>query len=117
MLDSDIRQVQYAHMTNMRLGAWLQNKRRESNMTQQQVATKVGVHQTRVSHWERGSRMPNPEQLEALASLFAVKLETLVAEYFVDNDVERALMNDPLLRNDDKQALLTLYRTAIASAR
>ncbi|WP_281258411.1 helix-turn-helix domain-containing protein [Nocardioides gansuensis] len=96
----------------MRLAAWLQSKRRESNMTQQQVAAEVGVHQTRVSHWERGSRFPNPEQLEALASLFGVKAETLVAEHLVDNDVERALMNDPLLRNDDKQALMTLYRTA-----
>ena len=30
----------------------------------------------------------------------------------MDNAVERAPMSDPLLRNDDTQALLTLYRTA-----
>lgn len=82
-------------------------------MTQQQVATKVGVHQTRVSHWERGSRVPNPEQLEALATLFKVKVETLMAEFFVDNEVERALINDALLHDDDRTALLTLYRTAV----
>lgn len=73
---------------------------------------KVGVHQTRVSHWERGSRVPNPEQLEALADLFEANVETLMAEFFVDNEVERALINDPILHEDDKKALLTLYRTA-----
>lgn len=99
-------------MSNMRLGAWLQNRRRESNLTQQEVATKIGVHQTRVSHWERGSRLPNPEQLDALASLFGVTFDALVAEFLVDNEVERALINDPLLRDDDRNALLTLYRTA-----
>lgn len=81
-------------------------------MTQQQVATEVGVHQTRVSHWERGSRIPKPEQLEALASLFGVTVEKLMAEFFVDNEVERALISDPLLHDDDRTALLTLYRTA-----
>jgi transcriptional regulator with XRE-family HTH domain len=82
-------------------------------MTQQQLATRVGVHQTRVSHWERGSRVPNPEQLQALATMFDVNLETLMAEFFVENDVERALISDVLLRADDRQALLTLYRTAV----
>ena len=81
-------------------------------MTQQQLATKAGVHQTRVSHWERGSRVPNPEQLEALASVFGVKVETLMAEFFIENEVERALLNDPLLQEEDRKALLVLYRTA-----
>lgn len=99
-------------MTNNRLGAWLFNRRRERGLTQQQVATKVGVHQTRVSHWERGSRVPNPEQLDALANIFDVEVQTLVAEFFVDNEVERALLNDPLLHEEDRDALLTLYRTA-----
>lgn len=82
-------------------------------MTQEQLATRLGVHQTRVSHWERGGRVPNPEQLQALATMFDVKVETLVAEYIIDNDVERALINDPLLHADDRTALLTLYRTAV----
>lgn len=82
-------------------------------MTQQQLATMIGVHQTRVSHWERGSRVPTPEQLQALATMFDVKVETLIAEFIVDNDVERALINDALLHDDDRAALLTLYRTAV----
>ena len=100
-------------MSHKRLGAWLLNRRREADLTQEQVATKVGVHQTRVSHWERGSRVPSPDQLEALAELFGVKVETLVAEFFVDNDVERALIKDVLLDDEDRTALLTLYRTAV----
>lgn len=56
--------------------------------------------------------MPSPDQLQALARTFGVTVETLMAEFFVDNDVERALVNDALLSDDDRTALLTLYRTA-----
>lgn len=97
-------------MQNSRLGASILNRRRALGLTQQQLADRVGVHQTRVSHWERGSRAPSADQLQALAAVFSVDLKTLVAEYVVDNEVERALVQDPLLSDDDRNALLTIYR-------
>jgi transcriptional regulator with XRE-family HTH domain len=97
-------------MQNSRLGASILNRRRALGLTQQQLADQVGVHQTRVSHWERGSRAPSADQLQALAAVFSVDLKTLVAEYVVDNEVERALVRDPLLSDDDRNALLTIYR-------
>jgi hypothetical protein len=39
-----------------------------------------------------------------------------VAEFFVENDVERALIQVPLLRDDDRHALLTLYRSVTRQA-
>jgi transcriptional regulator with XRE-family HTH domain len=93
------------------LGASILTRRRALNMTQQQIARQVGVHQTRVSHWERGTRVPSADQLHALAELFDIDVKTFVAEFIVDNEVERALIQDPLLRDEDRQALLTLYRS------
>lgn len=97
-------------MQNSRLGASILTRRRGLGITQQQLAEQVGVHQTRVSHWERGSRAPTADQLQALANLFEVDLKTLVAEFIVDNEVERALIQDPLLHDADRDALLTIYR-------
>ena len=85
-------------------------------MTQQHLANKVGVHQTRVSHWERESRVPRAEHLQTLAGAFNVDIQTLVAEFIVKNAVERALLQDPLLHDDDRHALLTLYRSVTRQA-
>lgn len=103
-------------MSNTRLGAYILDQRRTHGLTQQQLATAVGVHQTRVSHWERGSRVPSATQLQALATQFGADVEVLVAEFVVENDVERALIQDPVLGDDDRHALLTLYRSVTTRA-
>jgi helix-turn-helix protein len=80
-------------------------------------SSRVGVHQTRVSHWERGSRAPSADHLQAHADVFDEDIQTVVvAEFFVENDVERALIQDPLLRDDDRHALLTLYKSVTRKA-
>lgn len=103
-------------MTNIRLGASILDRRRNLNMTQQQLAERVGVHQTRVSHWERGSRVPTADQLQGLAEVFGVDMQTLVADFLIESDVERALLQDPLLPDEAKHALLSLYRVVTRQA-
>jgi hypothetical protein len=49
--------------------------------------------------------------LQALARVFRVKMETLMADLTLENEVERALSRDPQLRDDDKRALLTIYQS------
>jgi hypothetical protein len=53
--------------------------------------------------------VPSAEQLTALAIALDVDKQTLVDDLFVVNDVERALIHDLMLSEDDKNALLTLY--------
>ncbi len=98
-------------MLNNRLGAYILEQRRRLDLTQQQLADRVGVHQTRVSHWERGSRMPTGDQLQALGEVFGVGWQDLLTQHLFDNEVERALLRDDLLEQADRQALLTLYRS------
>jgi transcriptional regulator with XRE-family HTH domain len=96
-------------MSNHRLAASLLRFRRATNMSQRELAAAVGVHQTRVSSWERGIRVPTSKQLDDLSVALNVDRESLVADLFVVNDVERALIHDPHLSDDDRHALLTLY--------
>jgi transcriptional regulator with XRE-family HTH domain len=96
-------------MSSRRFAAAILRLRREANLTQAQLGQLIRVDPSRISNWETGGRIPNARQLDALATIFGVEKETLVAELFVVNDVERALINDPMLSDDDRHALLTLY--------
>ena len=101
-------------MSSTRLGSLVSQHRRRLGLTQQQLAEMVGVHQTRVSHWERGSRTPTLQQMDALGDLFGLSSKDFLVEYAFDNDVERALLRDPLLEQSESAALLTIYRSLIA---
>ncbi len=51
--------------------------RRAKELSQADLASKVGVSQVAVSHWEKGQRVPEPEVLEQLASVLDVLPLTL----------------------------------------
>jgi transcriptional regulator with XRE-family HTH domain len=91
------------------LGASILRLRNAANLTQRELGDRVGVHPSRVSHWERGRMVPNGDHLTALAVALDVDKQSLIGDLFVVNDVERALIHDLLLSEDDKNALLTLY--------
>jgi transcriptional regulator with XRE-family HTH domain len=58
--------------------ARLAELREQHNLTQEQVASVVGVDKTAVSHWETGVARPDVSHLPALASLFTTTIEDLV---------------------------------------
>lgn len=47
-------------------------------MTQDQVAKRLGCHESAVSRWESGSRFPTGEDLVSLADLFEVSTDDLL---------------------------------------
>ncbi|MEU8678075.1 helix-turn-helix domain-containing protein [Streptomyces sp. NPDC048560] len=51
--------------------------RRSAELTQEAVATAVGVHATSVTAWERGTSHPDPERLPALARALGQPLDAM----------------------------------------
>lgn len=106
-------------MSSKQFAASVLRLRRARNLTQTELGHLVGIDPSRISNWETGGRIPSAKQLTALATALGVDRDALVADLFVVNDVERALINDPMLTNDDRHALLTLYmslaRRSVAS--
>jgi transcriptional regulator with XRE-family HTH domain len=100
-------------MSSPRFAAAILRLRREAHLTQAQLGERVGVDATRISKWERAGQIPSAGQLDALAGVLGVDKGVLVDELFVVNDVERALINDPMLTDDDRHALLTLYMSLV----
>lgn len=59
--------------------ARLAKLREDRKLTQEDVATKIGVDKTAVSHWENGVARPDVQHLPALAELFETTISALVA--------------------------------------
>ena len=57
----------------------LQALRRQSGMTQEQLANRLYVSRTAVSKWESGRGYPNIESLRAIAKVFSVTLDELLS--------------------------------------
>lgn len=58
----------------------------DARLTQQEVATELGVAQSSVSAWESGEANPSAEKLPELAKLLGCTLDDLFAEEEEDED-------------------------------
>jgi putative transcriptional regulator len=54
--------------------------REAQNMTQLELAIKLGVTPTTVYNWEAGRSVPKVEQLRKLAEVFAVRMDDIHVE-------------------------------------
>lgn len=53
-------------------------KRKELNVTQEQIATYIGVSRAAVSKWEKGQSYPDITALPKLATYFNMTIDTLL---------------------------------------
>ena len=71
-------------MNQQKTGKYIAEKRKLQNMTQAQLAEKIGVSDRAVSKWERGLSMPDVSKYEELCEL----LEVSINELFAGEDLE-----------------------------
>jgi len=67
-------------MRNEQVGHLLKELRIKNNLTQKELAEKVGVTYQAVSRWEKGINTPNLETLIALKQLYHVSVDELLLE-------------------------------------
>ena len=61
-------------------GTVFKNLRKDNNLTQAELAKKLGVAPSTVGMYERGQREPDFETLEKIASYFSVNMNTLLGK-------------------------------------
>lgn len=61
--------------------ASLREMREEKNLTQEDVATAIGVSRIAVHKWEIGRNAPNAKYLSGLASLFECSVDDILRLY------------------------------------
>ena len=90
-------------MNQTAIGNYIAKKRREKNLTQEQLAEKLGVSNKTISKWENGKCMPDYSIIEQLCKELSVTLSELM-------DGEDAA-EDSVRVYDDEQILDLLRRT------
>ncbi|WP_138205544.1 helix-turn-helix domain-containing protein [Haloimpatiens lingqiaonensis] len=86
-------------MNQLSIGKFIAQKRKEHNMTQEQLAEKIGVSNKSVSKWETGKCMPDYSVVQELCK----ELEITVAELMDGENSVRIY--------DEKQIMDLLKRT------
>ena len=66
-------------MNQQAIGQFIAIKRREQNLTQQQLAEKIGVSNKTVSKWETGKTMPDYSVVEPLCEALNISVSELIA--------------------------------------
>lgn len=62
----------------MKFGKFFKAARKQSGLTQKDVAEKLGIHQSNVSDWENDISRPEYENLIELSKIYDVSVEELL---------------------------------------
>lgn len=66
-------------MDMTKMGAFLQELRREQGLTQEQLGERLHISSKTISRWETGTYMPPVDMLMALSELYGLSINELVA--------------------------------------
>jgi len=109
------------------LGAYIREQRQRANLSLRQLAERASLSNPYLSQVERGLHQPSIRALRAISDALNLSAETLLAQAgLIDAiagdglkagpgddvpDTERAIAADPRLTEDQKSALITVYRS------
>ena len=105
-----------------RLGAFIRGQRQLANLSLRQLADLARVSNPYLSQLERGLHEPSVRVLQAIAQALNMSAETLLEHAGVapatngqhgDKDTEAAIRRDSRLTDEQKQALLTVFRSYV----
>ena len=82
---------------NIEIANRLQQMRKKNNLSQEELAAKIGVSRQAVSKWERAEASPDTDNLILLAKLYGISLDELVR---TDNQPETESQGISLKKDD-----------------
>ena len=107
------------------LGSFIRTQRKLAQLSQRELAKLTDLSDPYVSQIERGLHQPSIRVLRALAGALNVRAETMLTHAgLIDSpsqsepavpDTEAAIRADPKLGEEQKQALLGVYRSFLAA--
>lgn len=72
-------------MNQEKIGKFISNLRKENNITQAELAEKLGVTDRSVSNWENGKNMPDLSLFKPLCEILGITINDLMSGEIVDN--------------------------------
>ena len=96
----------------MTIGEVIREKRKELELTQEQVAQRLGISAPAVNKWERGSTYPDITILPALARLLNTDINTLLCFQEEVSDEEAALICSEIVEIMEADGADAAFRAA-----
>jgi transcriptional regulator with XRE-family HTH domain len=105
------------------LGAFIRAQRELANLSLRTVAERAGISNPYLSQLERGLHAPSVRVITSLARTLRIRPDVLLEQAGMvdpeDSDAddyatERAIARDKRLNDEQRQALLTVYRSYVA---
>lgn len=96
----------------MQLGEIIRKYRKENNLTQEEVATRLGVSAPAVNKWENGNSFPDIMLLAPIARLFGISTDQLLS---YQDDLSQEEINQFVIEMDEmfkKQSYLECFEFA-----
>src|ERR1700726_2830431 len=82
-----------AHPTDSRFGDLIRSRRREMNLTQDELAARIGISTPYIGHLESGKRHPSDKIVTKLADVLGLDNREL---FFLANPHAQALISEPV---------------------
>lgn len=84
-------------MDQKKIGSFIAAQRKDNNLTQSQLAEKLGITDKAVSKWETGKSMPDPSLFCPLCDLLHITLNELLSGEFISDENLKEKSNQILL--------------------
>lgn len=84
-------------MDQEKIGNFIANKRKEKNMTQQELADKLGVTDRAIGNWENGRRMPDISIMKELCDVLDITINELIEGKELSQSEEQTLADKNII--------------------
>ena len=96
-------------MDLVKTGAFLRELRKEKNITQEELAEKMGVARRTVSRWETGANMPDMDILIDISDFYGVDLREILdgerKNKQMDKEIKETVLKVAEYENEGKKVL------------
>ena len=101
-------------MNQQKIGALLRDLRKEKNLTQAELAEKLGVSNRSISRWENGTTMPDFDLLIELADFYGVDVRDILdgerSDVTMDTQHKEELLMVANYANQEKKRMTRVVR-------
>ena len=100
-------------MNQEKIGKFIANRRKDNNLTQEQLALKLNISNRAVSKWERGLNLPDASLMLALCDILKINVNELLTGELINEENYKNKAEDNLIRlkkleEKNNKLLLTL---------
>lgn len=88
-------------MNQEKIGKFIAEKRKERNLTQEQLAEKLGVTNRSISNWENGKNMPDLSLFKPLCQILDISINDLISGEKISKDKYQEKLEENIITTID----------------